>query len=130
MAKNTKKGYLALPDDGRVVITSAVGGSAAQGSMNAREVSWDNVKGEVTNNGFTIEWDSTSLSDLLSDREKMLILEKTGWKKIQAEKCLQVKALMRTKKRAAIVKYFKGKRGYKTRTIAAIYAALSEANAW
>lgn len=80
--------------------------------------------------GKAIEWSVGNTSSELTAREKALILQKTGLKKLtgaQMIRALNVKNMMPTNSISQIARRFKGRKGYGLRTIAAIHAALSEA---
>jgi hypothetical protein len=82
----------------------------------------------LINNGLTIEWGSNDATGLfLTEKEKRLICQKCGLKKVNEARALAVKSLMQFKTAAQIVAHFKGRRGMGERMVYGIHAALSEA---
>lgn len=80
--------------------------------------------------GKAIEWSVGNAASGLTARERALILEKTGAKKMtgaQEVRALAVKNLMTTNSITQIARRFRGRKGYGLRTVAAIHAAISQA---
>lgn len=82
--------------------------------------------GVVVNNGLTIEWAATNAGADLTAQELEAVRKETGMKSVNTVKVLQIKALMRTKTCAQIVAHFRGRKGYRERTIKRYHAALSK----
>lgn len=82
--------------------------------------------GVVVNNGLTIEWAATNQGANLTPQELEAVRKEAGAKTANAAKILQIKALMRTKTCAQIVAHFRGRKGYRERTIKRYHAALSK----
>lgn len=83
--------------------------------------------GVVVNDGRTIEWAATNAGADLTAQELDAVRKETGMKSVNTVKVLQIKALMRTKTCAQIVAHFRGRKGYRERTIKRYHAALSKA---
>lgn len=82
--------------------------------------------GVVVNGGLTIEWAATNQGANLTPQELDAVRRETGAKSVNTVKILQIKALMRTKTCAQIVAHFRGRKGYRERTIKRYHAALSK----
>ena len=83
--------------------------------------------GIQVNDGLTWEWAATNVGADLTAQELEAVRNETGIKSVNAAKVLQIKALMRTKTCAQIVAHFRGRKGYRERTIKRYHAALSKA---
>lgn len=82
--------------------------------------------GVVVNNGLTIEWAATNAGADLTAQELEAVRKEAGVKSVNTVKVLQIKSLMRTKTCAQIVAHFRGRKGYRERTIKRYHAALSK----
>lgn len=76
--------------------------------------------------GLSIEWSHGNRSDELTPQEVAAIMRETGCKTVKTFRAVAIKNLMLTKTPAEIVRHFKGKKGYKERTIRGICSALSK----
>ncbi len=83
--------------------------------------------GVMVNDGRTIEWAATNAGADLTAQELENVRKETGIKSVNTAKVLQIKTLMRTKTCAQIVAHFRGRKGYRERTIKRYHAALSKA---
>lgn len=83
--------------------------------------------GVVVNGGLTIEWAATNAVSNLTATELENVRKETGVQHLNTAKVLQIKALMRTKTCAQIVAHFRGRKGYRERTVKRYHAALSKA---
>lgn len=83
--------------------------------------------GVVVNDGLTIEWATTNAGANLTAAELENVRNEAGVQRLNTAKVLQIKALMRTKTCAQIVAHFRGRKGYRERTIKRYHAALSKA---
>lgn len=77
--------------------------------------------------GMSIEWAHGNRSDELTAEEIESIRRETGCKTVNTFRAIQIKNLLLTKTPAEIVRHFKGKRGYRERTVRGICSALSKA---
>ncbi len=77
--------------------------------------------------GLSIEWAHGNRSDELTPEEVAAIRLETGCKTVKTFRAIQIKNLMRTKTPAEIVRHFRGKHGYRERTVRGICSALSKA---
>lgn len=76
--------------------------------------------------GMSIEWAHGNRSDELTPEEIEFIRRETGCKTVNTFRAVQIKNLLLTKTPAEIVRHFKGKRGYRERTVRGICSALSK----
>ena len=76
--------------------------------------------------GLSIEWAHGNMSEQLTPDEVEAIRRETGCKTVKTFRAVQIKNLMRTKTPAEIVRFFKGKHGYRERTVRGICTALSK----
>lgn len=93
----------------------------------AKRPSLVDAPGEVVDEGRAIQWASTNARAHITPGEMEKVSRETGVQNLNTAKVLQIKSLMRTMTCAQIVAHFKGRSGYKERTIKRYHAALLKA---
>lgn len=98
-----------------------------QPTPQAKRPSLADAPGEVVDDGRAFQWATTNAGAHITPCEMEKVSRETGVQKLNTVKVLQIKSLMRTMTCAQIVAHFKGRNGYKERTIKRYHSALSKA---